>query len=146
VEYERRAAMGGWREEVYEALFRAARTMHACGRPWALVEGKYLEAHTYAPERAEPLFAIAWHWYEARNWPLTYLFARRGAELPYPEGATLFVNAEVYRHKLLDLVGTSAYYVGAFDVGEAAVRKALEALPGDARLLQNLALYTRRRA
>jgi hypothetical protein len=143
--YERRVALGGWQEEVYESLFRMGRTAAATGRPWPEVQQRYLDAHAHSPHRAEPLFAVAWHWYEQQNWPLTYLFASRGAAIPFPAHATLFVDAEVYDHKLLDLVGTSAFYLGDFHAGEAALRKALVHRPGDARLLQNLAYYEKRR-
>ena len=143
--YERRIKMGGWQEEVYESWFRLARTMETGERPWAGVLETYLDAHAHSPSRAEPLFKIAWHYYQKKSWALCYLFARRGAEIPFPEKATLFVDREVYAWKLLDLVGTSAYYVGAFDEGEAALKKALEAMPGDARLTKNLAFYDERR-
>ncbi|WP_437672680.1 tetratricopeptide repeat-containing glycosyltransferase [Sorangium sp. So ce131] len=139
--YERRAALGGWREEVYESLFRMARTAAALGRPWPEVQQRYLDAHAHSPHRAEPLFAVALRWYEQRCWPLTYLFASRGAAIPFPAQATLFVDAEVYEHKLLDLVATSAFYVGELAAGEAALTKALARRPGDARLLKNLAFY-----
>lgn len=144
--YARRVQLGGWQEEVYESLFRLARVAGALGRPWPEVQQLYLDAHAHSPHRAEPLFAIAWHWYEAKNWPLAFLFAQRGAEIPFPEGATLFVDAEVYRTKLPDLVGTAAFYVGAFEAGEVALRKALAHRPCDARLLANLAFYEDRRA
>ncbi|WP_437904019.1 hypothetical protein WME95_36860 [Sorangium sp. So ce327] len=139
--YGRRAALGGWQEEVYESLFRMARTAAALGRPWPEVQQRYLDAHAHSPHRAEPLFAVAWHWYGQRCWPLTYLFASRGAALPFPAEATLFVDAEVYEHKLLDLVATSAFHVGELAAGEAALRKALARRPGDPRLLGNLAFY-----
>ncbi|MCC6559288.1 MAG: glycosyltransferase [Polyangiaceae bacterium] len=142
--YQERIEMGGWREEVYESMFRLGRVAQALGRPWPECQQRYLEAHAHSPERAEPLFAIAWHYYEQKSWPLTYLFAARGAQIPYPEGATLFVDAEVYRTKLLDLVGTAAYYVGEREAGEAAIRKALARSPGDPRLLRNLSFYESR--
>lgn len=139
--YEKRARMGGWPEEVYESLFRKARTAEKLRKPWAEVQQMYLEAHSHSPHRAEPLYSIAWHYYQAKNHALTYLFASRGAQIPFPEKSSLFVDREVYHHKLLDLVGTAAYYVKEYDAGEAALRKALEALPGDARLQKNLAFY-----
>lgn len=143
--YEERVEMGGWREEVYESLFRMARVDQAMGARWPVVQQRYLDAHAHSPSRAEPLFAVAWHYHQEKNWPLTYLFARRGAELPFPEDATLFVDAEVYRTKLADLVGASAFYLGEFEVGEAAVRKALATFPDDPRLRANLSFYEARK-
>lgn len=139
--YDKRVRLGGWEEEVYESMFRKARVADALGRSWSDVQQLYLDAHSHSPHRAEPLYAIAWHWYQKQNWPLTYLFASRGAALPLPERATLFVDREVYDHKLLDLVGTSAFYVNELKSGREALAKALERLPEDPRLLRNLSFY-----
>lgn len=139
--YERRVKLGGWPEEVYESLFRMGRVMQAGGRPWPEIQQRYLDAHTHSPHRAEPLFQIAWHYYSEKNWPLTFLFARRASEIAYPTKATLFVDADVYRYKAADLVGTAAYYIGELEAGAAAIRKVLEHMPSDARQLKNLAFY-----
>jgi hypothetical protein len=141
--YRSRVELGGWEEEVYESMFRMARTAERMGRPWPEVQQLYLDAHAHSPHRAEPLFAVAWHYYELKNWPLTYLFASRGAAIPFPSKATLFVDAPVYEVKLLDLVATSAWYVGEHGAGRAALDQALERRPGDPRLLENLAFYRR---
>ena len=143
VAYEQRIALGGWVEEVYESMYRLGRVADAMGRPWSEVQQLYLNAHAHSPHRAEALFAIAWHWYEEKNWPLSFLFAQRGAQIPFPEKATLFVDAEVYRTKLPDLVGIAAYYVGELEIGERALRRALRVRPDDPRLLANLAFYTK---
>ena len=126
--YERRIKMGGWQEEVFESMYRLGRTMSLGQRPWPEVQQRYLDAYAHSPHRAEPLYAIAMHYYEKKSWGLTYLFAKRGSELPFPEKASLFVDRDVYRYKLLDLVGTAAYYVQEFDAGEAALDKAIAAL------------------
>ena len=62
--YERRFAIGGWFEEAYEAKYRMARCAKAMGKPWPEVQQLYLDAHSYLPARAEPLFEIAAHWYD----------------------------------------------------------------------------------
>jgi tetratricopeptide (TPR) repeat protein len=143
--YEKRAKMGGWQEEVFEALLGLGRTAQAVGKSWAEAQQHFLDAHTHSPQRAEAMFAIAWHYYQAKNHVLTYLFASRAAELPIPEKAALFVEPDVYETRLLDLVGTAAYYVGEFEAGEAALRQALSRRPGDARFEKNLAFYESKR-
>ncbi len=142
--YERRVKMGGWPEEVYESMFRLARTMGASGARWSEVEAQYLAAHTYAPHRAEPLHEVAVHWYKKKNWPLTYLFAKRGSELPFPKKVTNLVDREVYAWKLADLVGTAAYYVGEYEAGERALAQCIAARPDDERFQKNLAFYQAR--
>lgn len=143
--YEKRAKMGGWQEEVFESLLGLGRTAQSVGKSWPEAQQHFLDAHAHSPQRAEALFAIAWHYYQVKNHALTFLFAQRAASLGVPEKASLFVDAEVYQHKVLDLVGTAAYYVGELDAGEAALRKALEARPGDARFTKNLAFYASKR-
>lgn len=142
--YERRTKMGGRQDEIYESFLRMARLTKAANRPWVEAQQLALNAYSHSPHRAEPLFFLAWHYYERKNWPLTFLFASRGAALPLPERPSLFVDVDVYEAKLDDLVGTSAYYIGEFAAGEASLRRALGRRPGDARLLKNLAFYESR--
>lgn len=139
--YRDRVALGGWQEEVYESMFRLGRIAEARGLNWAECQQRYLDAFAHSPYRAEPLFAVAWHWYQEQNWPLCFLFAQRGSQIPFPDQASLFVDVTVYESKLLDLVGTSAFYVGEFSAGRAALEKLLATHPGDDRLRANLALY-----
>jgi hypothetical protein len=144
--FVRRIAMGGWAEEVYESLVALARIATACAqKTWPEVEACWLAAHAFAPHRAEPLYAVAQHYDGLGQHALTFLFARRGAELPLPTGDNLFVDEEVYTWKLADLVGTSAYWIGEYAIGESAARKAAQERPGDERLSKNLGFYRARR-
>jgi tetratricopeptide (TPR) repeat protein len=138
--YHRRVQLGGWAEEVYEAKFRIARVLKLLGTSWPEVQQAYLEAHAFDPRRAEPLHAIAQHYYEQKNHAMTFLFAQRAAALPTPE-CRLFVDAEVYTVKAHDLVATSAYYLGHHEIGRAAAEKAVAMRPNDPRLLKNLSFY-----
>lgn len=141
----RRIALGGWHEEIFESRQALARIAAARGMPWPEVEARWLEAHATSPHRAEPLYSIALHYDGAGKAPLTFLFARRGYELPLPVNDTLFVDEEVYTWKLADLVGSSAYWIGEFQIGEEAARKASGARPDDARLQKNLGFYLDRK-
>jgi len=145
VALDRRIAMGGWSEEIYQARMQRALVADALGRPWCEVLELYLAAHAGAPHRAEPLHAIA-HRYDLRGeHALCYLFSRRGLDLPLPKGDRLFVDEEVYTWKLADLVGSSAYWMNELEIGEAAARRAVEHRPGDERLERNLSFYKKRR-
>jgi tetratricopeptide (TPR) repeat protein len=143
--FRRRIELGGWREEVYEAKMGLAEATEQSGSPWPEVLALYLDAHAFAPHRAEPLYRIALHYNSRREHALCLLFARRGMDIPLPAHDILFVDADVYRWKLLDLVGSSAYWVGEYALGEEAARKALRHRPNDTRLEQNLAFYVERR-
>jgi tetratricopeptide (TPR) repeat protein len=143
--FDRRVALGGWAEEIYESKVALARIAAAQGAPWAEVQARWLEAHAFAPHRAEPLHAVALRYDALGQHALTFLFARRGAELPLPVKDTLFVDEDVYAWKLADLVATSAYWIGEYAVGEAAARKAVQHCPGDERLIKNLGYYLARK-
>lgn len=138
---KRRIAMGGWFEEVYQCQMQLAVVTEARGRPWSEVLEIYLQAHATAPHRAEPLHAIAFHYNAERQHALCLLFARRGLEIPLPTQDRLFIDEEVYTWKLADLVGSSAFWIGAYDLGEAAARQALRYKPDDPRLKANVEHY-----
>jgi tetratricopeptide (TPR) repeat protein/predicted GH43/DUF377 family glycosyl hydrolase len=147
--YQMRIDLGGWSDEVYESKFRLARCLTALGRPWADVQQAYLDAHAFDPRRAEPLFAIAEHWYAQENHVLAYLFAQRANDIPLPDVA-LFVKSQVYDNLAANIVGTSAFYVaertGSTDVlqkGMRAAEKCIAAQPWDEQLRDNRAHYCR---
>ena len=140
-----RIALGGWREELYESRWTLAKIAAAQNRPWLEVQSKYLDAHLFSPHRAEPLHAIATHHDALKQHALTFLFARRGYELPFPKQDTLFVDEDVYTWKMADLVASSAFWIGEFAIGEEAARKAARARLKDTRLQTNLEFYLKRK-
>lgn len=143
--YIKRLGLGGWHEELFESRFTLAKIAAAKNRPWLEVQSKYLDAHMTAPHRAEPLFAVAAHHNALKQHALTFLYARRGYELPYPRQDKLFVDDEVYTWKMADLVASSAYWIGEFAIGEEAARKAARARPQDKRLQANVEVYLQRK-
>ncbi|MFT3773505.1 MAG: glycosyltransferase [Minicystis sp.] len=143
--FRRRIALGGWAEEVYESKMALARIAAGKGLSWHEIQDRYLDAHAFAPHRAEPLYAVALHHDGLGQHALTFLFARRGHEIPLPVKDSLFVDEAVYTWKLADLVATSGFWIGEYEVGEAAARQAVRACPGDARLERNLGFYVDRK-
>lgn len=123
--YRKRVSLEGYAEERYEAQYRLARNSLILQKPWFEVQQMYLDAHTVDPRRAEPLFEIANCWRSVENWPLAYLFASRGAAMPYPSACKLFVQEPIYRWKLAELAATAAFEIGEFEIGETLARKAL---------------------
>lgn len=110
--FERRAEMGGWDEEVYYALYRAAEVMETAGEPWPLVQDAYLRAWSRRPTRAEPLYAIARRCRVDRQYRLGHLFAERAANIPLPQGDLLFVRTDVYEWRALDEQAVCASWIG----------------------------------
>ena len=82
--FERRAELGGYFDEVYEAKYRIAKMKAQLGRSWAEIQQAYLDAYAHDPRRAEPLHAIADHWHGKEQHALTRLFATTAAEMPKP--------------------------------------------------------------
>ena len=110
--YERRAAMGGWDEEVYSALYQAAEARERLGEPWPAVQDAYLRAWNQRPTRAEPLHAIACRHRKEARYPVGHLFARLAAEIPLPVADRLFVHNDVYAWRALDEQAVCASWLG----------------------------------
>lgn len=144
--FQRRIALGGWTEEVYESKMAMARLAEGQGRPWAMVEQRYLDAFRTAPHRAEPLHAIAAHYQAADDLPLAFLFARRAWELPFPSGDRLFVDPSVYAWKAADIVASVGWWLREFELGLRAAKQAAAGRPEEERLKRNLAFYENRLA
>jgi hypothetical protein len=76
------------------------------------------------------------------------VFARAGVQTPRPNDL-LFVAQEVYDWRLLDELGTSAYWAGSYPEGQAACEEVLRrveqglAVPDDdvRRIRKNLTYY-----
>lgn len=141
--YEKRSTMVGWDEENFMARYRLAQAYENLGT-WDKACTNYLAAYAARPTRAEPLVALASYYWNTQSYPLCFLFARRATELAYPAADLLFVEKQVYDCTRYDLLGRCAWYVGEYEIGEAAVRAALIACPDAPHLLRNLAFYTER--
>ena len=144
--YQIRADAGGWPEEVFYSLMRVGMCKAIRGEPTPEIIHAFLEAHNSRPTRAEPLYHIARTYREILNQPaIGYIFAKRAAEIPYPENDILFITDEVYRWQALDELGTCAHAVGDIHTGFLATKKLLEEgrLPEEQldRVSTNYAIY-----
>jgi glycosyltransferase involved in cell wall biosynthesis len=101
--YARRADIADdWDEERYCAMYEAAQAMSRLDEPWPDVQDAYLRAWDFRPTRAEPLYAIAFHYRSHERYRLGHLFAERAAEIPFPKEDSLFVTADVYAWRAID--------------------------------------------
>ncbi|HEY4012502.1 MAG TPA: glycosyltransferase [Polyangiaceae bacterium] len=139
--YERRAAMGGWAEEVWYSLYQVARLSAALERPVGDVVAAHMRAYEYRPSRAEPLCYVALYLREHGRAAAAYPFARAAADIPWPEDV-LFVDTSVYGWRALDELGVSGYWAGRYAEAGGACEKLLEgtSLPPEhrARVEKNL--------
>ena len=112
--YERRAEMGGWQEEVFCSLHRAAEAMESQGEPWPAVQDAYLRAWVARPIRAESLYRIALHYRMKGDYRLGHLFAERAAAIPLPKEDVLFVPADIYEWRALDEQAVCASWINKY--------------------------------
>jgi glycosyltransferase involved in cell wall biosynthesis len=138
--FEKRATMGGYFDEVYEAKFRVAKMKEKLGRPWAEVQQSYLEAFAHDPRRAEPLFAISEHWYDKVH-AISRIFSIAAAEMEKPP-TDLFLDESVYTWKAADRAAISSFYSGHKESGRYWAEEAVAASPRDKRLRANRAFFS----
>ncbi|MEX0671805.1 MAG: hypothetical protein WD068_00450, partial [Candidatus Babeliales bacterium] len=143
--YAIRAAMGGWREEHFEALYRKARVSYYLKKPFTQTLEYYLDAYNFSQHRAEPLYELANIYLERKNYSLAYMYGVHAARIPFPPQDWLFVQRNVYTYKMYDLLGIVSWYIGEYEMGERALKKALEQYPNDQHLLSNLQFYSDRK-
>jgi tetratricopeptide (TPR) repeat protein len=139
--YERRAAMGGWAEEVFHSLHQSAALRQRLGRPWPEVLNAYLVAYQARPGRAEPLYEIAAHYRKSSAWALAELFARAACMIARPADI-LFVDDSVYDWRARDELAVAAFFLGkfteAFALNQALVTEGKVPDGDRERILNNL--------
>lgn len=124
--YIKRVEMGGWQEEAFYSMYRAAMCDAILNKPLETIIHSFVQSYNLRPSRAEPLYQIA-RIYRLNNLPAVgYLYAKQALEIPYPENDILFIQDEVYKYGVLDEVGACAYYAGKPHVGYAACKKLLD--------------------
>lgn len=138
--FERRAELGGYFDEVFEAKLRIGKMKACLGKPWGEIQQAFLDAFAHDPRRAEPLHAIAEHWHSKDQHALTRIFARAAAELPKPP-TDLFLDEEIYTWRAADLAAISSFYAGFKDEGRRFADRAVMHRPDDERLRANRAFY-----
>lgn len=111
--YERRAAMGGWAEEVWYSLWQVAQLRARKSGEFARALDGFLRAYQNRPTRAEPLCELARHYRLRGEHALAHLFASRAAEIPKPADI-LFLDHTVYDWRALDELSIASYYAGDY--------------------------------
>ena len=122
--YLRRAAMGGWEEEVFFSFYQAAQLMDRLGRPDGSVIQAYLKAHQARPVRAEALCALARFFRIREEFHLARMFAAQSLAIHRPTDV-LFLEEAVYRWRRLDELAVAAYWTGHLAESQDACRRLL---------------------
>lgn len=124
--YEKRAAMGGWEEEVFWSLYQIATIQERMNQPIDTVQASYYRAFNYRPTRAEPLYRIA-SLHRRSNQPYkAFLLTKLAMQIPEPNDL-IFVESWIYECGLLFDYSLSCYFLGlyqqAFDASLSLLSK-----------------------
>jgi glycosyltransferase involved in cell wall biosynthesis len=123
-EYEKRAAMGGWVEEVYFSKYQVAVLKERSGATYADVVAAYLDACDSRPARAEAPFELARYFRFHQRWNLARHFAQIAASLPVPDDA-LFIDRAVHDWRARDEWAIASYWCGDYARSAALCRELL---------------------
>lgn len=136
--YRRRAAMGGWDEEVWFSRLQIAVCTELLGGDPV---STYLAAYDLRPARVEPLVELARIFRERDQFEIAWIFAARAVETDMPREDRLFVDQGVYTWRRWDELAIAAFRTGRYQRALVAGVMALEGNPSDARLIENLGFY-----
>jgi glycosyltransferase involved in cell wall biosynthesis len=123
--YQRRAAMGGWAEEVWYSLLQVALLAERQSLDEAKVVNRYLRAHDYRPIRAEALGNLARYMRERQRYASAKIFAAAALEIPRPDDS-LFLDRDYYTWRPLDELSVADYWLGNYQDSALACRKLLD--------------------
>lgn len=108
--YERRAAMGGWGEEVYYALLQVG-VLCADAGDWPRAMDAFVRAWESRPTRMEACYELASRLRLQRKYQAAHAVVKATLGTPMPDDV-LFLSPWVYRWGLLFEYSISAYWVG----------------------------------
>lgn len=108
--YQRRAAMGGWEEEVYYALLQAG-CLHADAGDWPTAMDTLVHAWQHRPQRLEACYELASRLRQRGQHQAAHAFAAAGVDRPAPAD-WLFVQPWIYRWGLLFEYSITSYWTG----------------------------------
>lgn len=107
--YAKRAEMGGWDEEAWEARLSEARCLRNLGDEAGFVY-KAVAAFNMRPQRAEPLYDLARFYRERCMYEASLLYAEAGLTIEPPTQDLLFVEDFVYTAGLREECSIAANY------------------------------------
>ena len=109
--YKRRAAMGGWQEEVYESLLWLARSKMEKNaddpKCWKL----FMDAINASPSRYEAPYYLVKMCRDKKAWNLGWNIAQAALSRPSPV-RPLFLDKSIQEYKFFDEASLVAFYAG----------------------------------
>lgn len=111
--YNKRAYMGGWGEEVFYSLYQIAGLYEVTREEFSTILEAYLKAYNSRPTRAEPLVDLA-RLYRLRNeYNAASLFAQLAVKTKKPNDL-LFLDESTYLWRAKDELSLALYYTGEY--------------------------------
>ncbi|MCB1969091.1 MAG: glycosyltransferase [Geminicoccaceae bacterium] len=110
--YRRRVAMGGWYEEVFQSKLQIGLLLQSRGDRPADVAEALIDAHAFAPHRAEPLYWLGQFCLDREAYAEALLYLSRAAEIPFPASDLLFVDQSLYDWRCRMMLAVAAYWTG----------------------------------
>jgi tetratricopeptide (TPR) repeat protein len=122
--YEKRASMGGWPEEIWNALYQIARIKEFfLNRSFEECEKAYQTAYRFMPSRAEASCALAALYRKNKDIPMARAWASVAVMTRFPESDKLFIEESVYSWKSLDELCVASSKLGMLeDAKEASIK------------------------
>jgi len=132
--YERRAAMGGWDEEVWYSLYQMAKLSEQLKWPEQAVTERFLKAFEFRPRRAEPLVHLASYYRQREKHALGFIYAQAAVQIKQPDDM-LFLDRSCYTWRPLDELAVATYWIGRHVESKLACEQLLsgEDLPASER-------------
>ncbi len=122
--YEKRAKMGGWDEEVFCSLLQAAKMQQALKMDPIIFAKSYLAAFQYRQRRAEPLYYLAKYYRTQKDYEKAYSLSTQGMKIPLPKDI-LFVEKWIYDYGLKTECSVSSYWVGKYEESQRLCKELL---------------------
>jgi hypothetical protein len=115
--YIMRSKMGGFTEEVYESLYRAACVIKILEPDnWNTALELYVKANNMFPGgRAEPLTNIAIYYRKKEMYATSFDYIKKACDAPYPKDTLLFVEDSYYNYIRWHEMGIVAFFSNSFD-------------------------------
>ena len=108
--YKKRAAIGGWEEEVFYSLYQVGVLLSSVG-DWDAAVPALQKAWKFRPTRAEPLHQLAQGYRVRSDWTEAHRYASQAVKLREPNDI-LFVESWIYRWGALFEYSISSYWTG----------------------------------
>ena len=128
VTYEKRAALGGWDQEVFWSLYKAASMKEALEYPFDTTIQTYMRAHEVSPDRLEAIHNAARLCRLKGKFNQAYLISKYGRSIPLSTSG-MFIEKWVWDYGIDDEFTIACYYTKRYAEGLPILESLLSRMP-----------------